>query len=126
GEGFSVAFDKKAGVITSYKKGETEMLLSGPVPNFWRAPIDNDFGNGLDKRSRVWRTAGETRKVASVTVSQKAKSTAEVVFNFDLVNDSSQVIANYKSVYTIYGSGDVVVDNQFKMTQKDLPEIVRM
>ena len=52
--------------MTSFKKGETEMLLSGPVPNFWRAPIDNDFGNNLHKRSRVWRTAGETRKVASV------------------------------------------------------------
>ena len=126
GDGFSVAFDKKAGVITSFKKGDTEMLLSGPVPNFWRAPIDNDFGNGLDKRSRVWRTAGETRKVASVTVSQKAKNTAEIAFNFDLVNDSSLVIASYKSTYTVYGSGDVVINNQFEMTQKELPEIVRM
>lgn len=126
GEGFSVAFDKKAGVMTSFKKGETEMLLSGPIPNFWRAPIDNDFGNGLDKRSRVWRSAGETRKVSSVVVAQKSKNSAEVVFNFDLVNDKNEVIANYKSTYTVYGSGDVVVDNQFNMTQKDLPEIVRM
>jgi beta-galactosidase len=126
GEGFSVAFDKKAGVMSSFKKGETEMLLSGPIPNFWRAPIDNDFGNGLDKRSRVWRSAGETRKVSSVVAAQKTKNSAEVVFNFDLVNDNNEVIANYKSTYTVYGSGDVVVDNQFNMTQKDLPEIVRM
>jgi beta-galactosidase len=126
GEGFSVAFDKKAGVMSSFKKGETEMLLSGPIPNFWRAPTDNDFGNGLDKRSRVWRSAGETRKVSSVVVAQKSKNSAEVVFNFDLVNDKNEVIANYKSTYTVYGSGDVVVDNQFNMTQKDLPEIVRM
>lgn len=126
GEGFSIAFDKKAGVMSSFKKGETEMLLSGPIPNFWRAPTDNDFGNGLDKRSRVWRSAGETRKVSSVVVAQKSKNSAEVVFNFDLVNDKNEVIANYKSTYTVYGSGDVVVDNQFNMTQKDLPEIVRM
>jgi beta-galactosidase len=126
GEGFSVAFDKKAGVMTSFKNGDTEMFLSGPVPNFWRAPIDNDFGNGLDKRSRVWRTAGETRKVTSVTVAQKTKNSAEVVFYFDLINDNNEVIAKYTSSYTIYGSGDVVVDNQFNMTQKDLPEIVRM
>ena len=126
GEGFSVTFDKKAGLMTSFKKGETEMLLSGPVPNFWRAPIDNDFGNGLHKRSRVWRTAGENRKVSSVNISQKSKNTAEVVFNFDLVNDSNQAIATYKSIYTIYGSGDVMVNNHFKMTQNDLPEIVRM
>ena len=126
GEGFAVTFDKKTGLMTGFKQGETELLLSGPVPNFWRAPTDNDFGNGLDKRSRVWRTAGETRKLASVKVSQKTKNSAEIVFDFDLVNDSNQVIANYQSVYTVYGSGDVVVNNHFKMTKDDLPEIVRM
>jgi beta-galactosidase len=126
GEGFAVAFDKKAGVMTSFKKGDSELLKSGPVPNFWRAPTDNDFGNNLHKRSRVWRTAGETRKVASVTVAQKTKNSAEIIFKFDLVNDSNQVIANYQTKYTVWGSGDVVVDNHFKMTQKDLPEIVRM
>ncbi|HSO85852.1 MAG TPA: glycoside hydrolase family 2 TIM barrel-domain containing protein, partial [Draconibacterium sp.] len=126
GDGFAVAFDKKAGVMTSFKKGDDELLKSGPVPNFWRAPTDNDFGNNLHKRSRVWRTAGETRKVSGVAVAQKAKNSAEVVFKFDLVNDSNQVIANYQSVYTVYGSGDVVVDNSFKMTKDNLPEIVRM
>lgn len=126
GEGFAVAFDKKAGVMTSFKKGEAELLKSGPAPNFWRAPTDNDLGNNLHKRSGVWRTAGETRKVAGVEVAQKAKNSAEVVFKFDLVNDSSQVIAGYQSVYTILGSGDVLVDNSFKMTKDDLPEIVRM
>lgn len=126
GEGFTVAFDKKAGVMTSFKKGDSELLKSGPVPDFWRAPTDNDYGNGLDRRSRVWRTAGETRKVTGVAVSQKAKNSAEVIFKFDLVNDSNQVIANYQSGYTVYGSGDVLVDNSFKMTKSDLPEIVKM
>lgn len=126
GEGFAVAFDKKAGVMTSFKKGDAELLKSGPVPDFWRAPTDNDFGNGLDRRSRVWRTAGETRKVTGVAVAQKSKNAAEVAFKFDLVNDSNQVIAAYQSVYTILGSGDVLVDNSFKMTKTGLPEIVRM
>jgi beta-galactosidase len=66
GEGFSVAFDKETGVMSSFKKGETELLEQGPVPNFWRAPIDNDFGNNLHKRSRVWREAGKNRKVTNV------------------------------------------------------------
>lgn len=126
GESFAVTFDKKAGVMTSFKKGEAELLKSGPVPNFWRAPTDNDFGNGLNRRSRVWRTAGETRKVAGVTVAQKGKNSAEVVFKFDLVNDSNLVIAAYQSVYTVLGSGDILVDNSFKMTKENLPEIVRM
>ncbi len=126
GAGFSVTFDKTKGVMSSFKKGETEMLMSGPIPNFWRAPIDNDFGNNLHKRSHVWRKAGENRKVADVSVKEINKSTVNVVFAFDLVNEEKTKIADYKSSYTIYGSGDVVVNNDFKMTADELPEIVRM
>jgi beta-galactosidase len=96
------------------------------VPNFWRAPIDNDFGNNLHKRSRVWREAGKNRQVAEVSIKRKANNLAEVIFNFNLVNEAGEKIADYRSVYAVYGSGDVVVDNHFKMTKEDLPEIVRM
>ncbi|MBW6537558.1 MAG: DUF4981 domain-containing protein, partial [Mariniphaga sp.] len=126
GEGFSIEFDKTAGVMSSYKKGKTEFLESGPVPNFWRAPIDNDFGNNLHKRSHVWRDAGKNRKVADVSYKLKANNLAEVIFNFNLVNEAGEKIAGYRSVYAVYGSGDVVVDNHFKMTKDDLSEIVRM
>jgi beta-galactosidase len=125
GEGFSVAFDKSTGIMTSYKKGDTEFLKLGPIPDFWRAPTDNDFGNGLDKRSKVWRKAGETRKITSVKV-MKQETAARVTMDFNLVNEAEEPIATYQSVYTVYGSGDVRVDNQFKMTKEGLPEIVRM
>ncbi len=122
----SITFDKKAGVISSFKRGEIEFLISGPVPNFWRAPIDNDFGNGLHKRHRVWRKAGENRKVTDVSINKIGKNKAMVEFNFNLMNEENQAIASYKSIYTVYGSGDVIVNNHFKMTQDDLPDIVRM
>ncbi len=126
GENFSVVFDKNEGLMTSFTSDGTELLQSGPVPDFWRAPIDNDFGNNLHKRSRVWRKAGENRKVANVTARQLAKNRIGVTYDFNLMNGQDEVIATYKSDYTIYGSGDVVVDNHFKMTKDDLPEIVRM
>ncbi len=126
GEGFSIAFNKKAGIVSSYKKGETELLTSGPVPNFWRAPIDNDFGNNLHKRSRVWRKAGESRQVVKTNVKKNGNSEVQIEFVFDLVNDEGAKIASYNSTYTVYGTGDVVVNNHFKMTAKDLPEIVKM
>ena len=119
------------------------MIHSGPAPNFWRAPIDNDFGNILHVRSRVWREAGKTRQVASVNVSKsnrwqesgknrKITTTAtpqnnvEVTFDFNLVNESGEPIAKYNTIYTVFGSGDVIVENHFKMTKNELPEIVRM
>ncbi|MDB4584119.1 DUF4981 domain-containing protein [Draconibacterium sp.] len=126
GEDFSITFDKKAGLVSSFKKGETEFLKSGPVPNFWRAPIDNDFGNGLHKRLRMWRVAGENREVKNVKVNKTAGNKVKVTYEFDLFDEGNQFIATYKSVYTVYGSGDVVVDNHFKKTKDDLPDIVRM
>lgn len=126
GNGFSVTFDAVAGIMTSYSKDGTELIQSGPVPNFWRAPIDNDLGNNLHKRSRVWRKAGENRKVRDFSVFQPEPQSARVSMQFDLVNDSGAVIASYTSLYTVYGSGDIRVDNDFRMTRKDLPEIVRM
>jgi beta-galactosidase len=124
GAGFKVNFSKDEATLKSYQLDGKEMLMAGPVPNFWRAPIDNDFGNGLDKRSRVWRKAGERKTVKSATVKQLANEVL-VSFNFDLNNEKGQVIANYNSDYTVLGNGEVVVNNSFKMTKDSLPEIIR-
>lgn len=126
GQDFAVVFDKVNGVISSFKQNENELIQSGPVPNFWRAPTDNDFGNRLNIRSRVWRDAGKNRRVVSVSVDKKSENTAMVEFKIDLVNENGEKIADYESGYTVYGSGDVVVNNHFKMAKDDLPEIVRM
>ncbi len=126
GDGFSIEFDKKAGVISSFKSGKTELLKSGPIPNFWRAPIDNDFGNGLYKQNRVWRKAGENRKVTEATVSKIGDNKAMVHFKFNLTDKNNEAIATYSTVYTVYGSGDVVVNNNFKMIKEKLPHIFRM
>ncbi len=125
GEGFTVVFDKNAGIMKSYKAGETEFLQTGPVPDFWRAPTDNDFGNGLNKRAAVWRKAGEKRRVTSVTV-EEIPGAAKIKISFDLIGDTGEPIARYNSYYAVMGSGDVQVNNQFIMAGNDLPEIVRM
>ncbi len=33
--------------LTSLRWDGTELIRTGPAPNFWRAPTDNDFGNGM-------------------------------------------------------------------------------
>ena len=124
GTGFKINFSKDDATLKSYQVDGKEMLLAGPVPNFWRAPIDNDFGNGLDIRSRVWRKAGEKKTVKSATAKQVGNEVV-VNFNFDLNNDKNQVIANYNSIYTVLGNGEVIVNNSFKMMIDSLPEIIR-
>ncbi len=124
GKGFKAVFSKNDASLKSYQLDGKEMLMSGPVPNFWRAPIDNDFGNGLDIRSRVWRKAGERKTIKSATVKQNG-NTEVIAFNFDLNNEKNQPIAKYISEYTVLGTGEILVSNSFKMTRDSLPEIVR-
>jgi len=124
GTGFKVSFSKEEATMKSYQLDGKDMLLAGPVPNFWRAPIENDYGNELDKRSRVWRKAGEQKTVKSATVKQVGNE-AVVTFTFDLNDEQKQVIANYTSTYKVLGTGEVVVTCDFKMAKEKLPEIVR-
>ncbi len=70
GKGFAVVFDAAAGRITSWKSSSRELLLAGPVENFYRAPIDNDWitGNAMGYMFR-WKAAGLdklSRRVTSV------------------------------------------------------------
>ena len=52
-------FDKKLGYVTSYKYNGKELIDSefGLRPNFWRAPVDNDYGNGWQERCKQWKKA---------------------------------------------------------------------
>ena len=47
-ENVSVSIDKKSGLINDYKTDNTSYFNKKPIPNFWRAPTDNDYGNNME------------------------------------------------------------------------------
>ena len=57
GEHFSVQFSRLTGALTSYRAGDTEYLKTPLLPNFWRAPTNNDLGNRMPQRYAQWKTA---------------------------------------------------------------------
>lgn len=122
GKEFQITFDKNRGIISSYTFKKESLFEKGPQPNFWRAPTDNDFGNGLDKRCAVWRNAGETRIVKNITVQKQSESRIRVELEFSLPD----VESNYTSVYTIFGNGDIEIENTITPGTKTLPEIPRI
>jgi len=64
GEHFSALFNGMTGGLISYRYGGVELLKSSPTPSFWRAPNDNDRGNGMPQRYAQWKLAsmyGNTR-----------------------------------------------------------------
>ena len=57
GDSFQLMFSKISGELNSYKWGDTELLKAPLLPNFWRAPINNDNGNGMPQRYAQWKIA---------------------------------------------------------------------
>ena len=123
GKDFDIVFDKKKGMMSSYIYKGVKLIESGPEPNFWRAPTDNDFGNGMEKRCAVWRYAGDTRKIKNVAIEQsKIKNMIKIKAEFLL----NEVDGRYISTYSVYGDGSIEIENDFNPLKKDLPEIPRI
>ncbi|MFL0267538.1 glycoside hydrolase family 2 TIM barrel-domain containing protein [Candidatus Clostridium radicumherbarum] len=120
GTDFQILFDKAKGAITSFQYKGTELVSSPLQPNFWRASNDNDKGNGEPSRTATWRYAGQNRTTDSVTV----KRVSDQVIRIDVSNTLPTTTASqYSSNYTIYGTGDVTINNTLKPGSSSLSEI---
>jgi beta-galactosidase len=121
GPGFSAGFDPRTGLLSSLKRGDVEMLAGPLHPHFWRAPIDNDRGNRMTRASGIWRDAHRFMTVRSFRTETPAKGVARIVVGADLPS----VASTYRLTYTVYGSGDIVIEAAFEPGETPLPELPR-
>jgi len=139
---FSLVFDTKTGAVSSYQAGGKPIFNAGPVPDFWRAPNDNDYGAGLQKSRVIWKDAGKNAKLIGIktidgyaginladggktaklkdikTLKQNADGWVIVVVQYSLLNGD----ATYTQQYMVDGMGAIKVGNSFnviKGTHKD-------
>ncbi len=49
--------DLQAGLLRQIAVEQAPLLETALRPNFWRAPVDNDFGWEMDKECAIWRNA---------------------------------------------------------------------
>ncbi|MBC7272195.1 MAG: DUF4981 domain-containing protein, partial [Streptomyces sp.] len=120
GRDFSVTVDKRSGVITSYEARGTRLIESGPAPNFWRAPTDNDRGNGQHTRNQTWRDAGARREVTDVRVRALGDRAVEITVEGTL---PTTVRSAYSTTYTVFGNAEIKVDNTLRPGAATLPYI---
>ena len=105
-------FNKKSGLVTSYKVNGTEYFAEGfgIQPNFWRAPTDNDYGNGGPKREQIWKQSSKNFNVADVTTTTDGNKTVLTV-NYLLAAGNLYIMK-----YTIYPDGVVHAGITFTST----------
>ena len=112
GEHFSTLFSYRLGGLVSYKFGGVEMLKNVPMPNFWRAPTDNDRGNLMAVRYGQWKLASLYSDMRNPGKAKKAEITeledgsVRVLFHYPLptVPASACDVA-----YTVHPCGTISV-----------------
>lgn len=114
-----ITFSKTTGQIVSWKIKGKEILLSGLEPDFWRAPVDNDLGNGMPARNGVWHFAGKNQQLKKMEVVEKTPSEVVILTSFELPDANH---SEYTTTYTIQNEGSVHVYSQY-VPSGDLPDL---
>ena len=117
---FAVVFDKQFGTLERYFYKGNPLLERGPAPDFWRAMTENDIGawrvvqptlgRDASRNLLIWRAAGSSWSVREVNVERIDERSARVTVRGEL----TAVGAWYSLAYTVYGSGDLVVEASYQ------------
>ena len=131
GDGFSVQFSRLTGALNSYRSGDTEYLKAPLMPNFWRAPTNNDAGNRMPQRYAQWKAASmycaagfapETwKKNADVRPEKQADGSVSFTMTYDL---PTQPAAACAVTYRVRPCGRVDVRMDYDPVKElgDMPE----
>lgn len=119
---FEIEFDKNTGFISKYEVRKISMLETGTEirPNFWRAPTDNEYGNGFVEKSKGWRNP--QFKLENMTAKlENGLIVIETGYSLPGMN------AGYDVCYEINDKGQISINARLKPNEKnaELPELNR-
>jgi len=121
GQNFKISIGKKSGAIENWEVNGKKLISSPLIPNFWRAPTDNDRGNGMPKKLKVWKDAGANRTLLKITAKQEMPQ----IVRIDCLTRLSAGSSKLSNSYTIFGDGEILVEFDLK-PDPDLPVIPRI
>ncbi|MFA9465486.1 MAG: glycoside hydrolase family 2 TIM barrel-domain containing protein, partial [Velocimicrobium sp.] len=119
GESFSFQVDKTTGAMKNYVYDGTTLVERGAVPNFWRAPMNNDNGN----YDSGWQTMGASAAVDSIVASVNTEG--QTVITVKLICSKNTGVKE-TIVYTIDGSGAVTVHTSVDATESGIANFMRI
>ncbi len=90
--------------------------LSPLVPNFWKAPNDNQYRNQYQNRLGPWRNAARDAKVKDIKTKTDEESVRISVEMVLPVGESS-----YTITYVVHSDASLAVSCEYKPTKSQLP-----
>ncbi len=115
-----LVFNKESGSLDDYSFKGKRLLEGGPDINFWRAPTDNDFGFDMQRKSNIWRSAGDNKKLKDFQVKEDG-SIVTLIVNYYLTD----VASDYTLTYTVNGDGSLKIEANYTAGANELPEMPR-
>ena len=100
GTNFSFQLDKATGRMENYVYNGEQLIEQGPVPNYWRAPVQND-------RNATLRDLGSSSKAKSITVGTDGNGLTTITIPLDFGTTYSGM--QQTMIYTIENNGAVTV-----------------
>jgi beta-galactosidase len=132
GEDFDCLFSMLNGGLVSYRYAGKEMIEKIPMPNFWRAPVDNDNGSMAPARYAQW-------KIASMYISQRnggmfdnvptkveeKDNTVKITYTYFMPTTPS---SKCEVSYTVFGDGTIETKLMYDPVEglPDMPEFGMM
>lgn len=128
GENFDVLFSALSGGLVSYRYGGKEMIEAVPMPNFWRAPTDNDSGNLMPQRYGQWKIASMylTHRTDGTfdnhpPVIKEEKDNVTITFTYRLpTTPAAECVLSYQ----VFGDGSIKTKLSYDPVKElgDMPE----
>jgi len=118
----NVAIERATGLLVSYSRDGMETIEEPLRPSFWRAPNDNDVGSRIHEALAVWKSFSDSRELESIDTVEAGNDTVTIVVS--ALYGGGQL--RYRTTYSIFSSGDIVVNNVVEPLVPDLPEFYRI
>ncbi len=126
GKDFSAQFSAIRPGLTSYVFDGTELIEQIPVPNFWRAPNDNDKGNGMPQRYAQWKIAslyltGKDERAPLFPELERLEHSLRVSYRYFM---PTRPASECRVCYEVFGDGTVETSLSYEGVKglEDMPE----
>lgn len=128
GADFEVLFSYNSSGLVSYRYQGREMIEKIPMPNFWRAPVDNDCGSRMQGKMAQWKIASMYAGMSStgmfdyeVPVVEEGQNAVSIMYVY-LLPTTPQSRCTVK--YTVFGDGTVETKLSYDPVKElgDMPE----